>query len=77
MAKYRAEAKRLIQSVDDALGPAREEVEKALELRLARAGLAKGPTAGAEAGHAPPGKPEPETESEPEKPAEPAPEEKP
>ena len=41
LAKYRAEAKRLIQSVDDALGPAREEVEKALEQRLERAGLAK------------------------------------
>jgi hypothetical protein len=41
LAKYRAEAKRLIQSVDDALGPAREEVEKALEQRLERLGLAE------------------------------------
>lgn len=41
LTKYRADAKRLIQSVDDALGPAREEVEKALEQRLERAGLAK------------------------------------
>jgi len=40
LAKYRAEAKRLIQSVDDTLGPAREEVEKSLQARLARAGLA-------------------------------------
>jgi len=39
LAKYRAEAKRLIQSVDDALGPARAEVERALEQRLNRAGL--------------------------------------
>jgi len=43
LTKYRAEAKRLIQSVDEALGPAREEVEKALEHRLERAGLAKEP----------------------------------
>ncbi len=41
LAKYRADAKRLIQSVDDALGPAREEVEKSIEQRLARAGLPK------------------------------------
>jgi hypothetical protein len=40
LAKYRADAKRLIQSVDEALGPARHEVEAALEHRLARAGLA-------------------------------------
>jgi hypothetical protein len=38
-ARYRAEAKRLIQSVDEALAPAREQVEKAIEARLARAGL--------------------------------------
>lgn len=38
-AKYRAEAKRLIQSVDEALGPARSEVERAIEKRLDRAGL--------------------------------------
>jgi hypothetical protein len=38
-AKYRAEAKRLIQSVDEALGPARSEVEKAIEKRLERAGM--------------------------------------
>jgi len=41
LAKYRADAKRLIQSVDEALGPARQEVEAALEQRLAHAGLAK------------------------------------
>jgi hypothetical protein len=40
LAKYRADAKRLIQSVDEALGPARLEVEQALEQRLARVGLA-------------------------------------
>jgi hypothetical protein len=39
LSKYRAEAKRLIQSVDEALGPARSEVEKSLTERLARAGL--------------------------------------
>jgi hypothetical protein len=39
-AKYRAEAKRLIQSVDAALEPARREVEQALEARLKRAGVA-------------------------------------
>jgi small-conductance mechanosensitive channel len=38
-AKYRAEAKRLIQSVDAALGPARSEVERAIEKRLERAGV--------------------------------------
>lgn len=40
-AKYRAEAKRLIQSVDQALGPARGEVEKAIEKRLERAGVSQ------------------------------------
>lgn len=39
-AKYRAEAKRLMQSLDEALGPARNEVEKAIEARLQRAGIA-------------------------------------
>lgn len=38
-AKYRAEAKRLIQSVDDALSPARSEVEQAIGKRLERAGV--------------------------------------
>jgi hypothetical protein len=38
-AKYRAEAKRLIQSVDAALEPARREVEQAIEARLKRAGV--------------------------------------
>jgi hypothetical protein len=38
-AKYRAEAKRLMQTLDDALGPARAEVEKAIAARLARAGV--------------------------------------
>jgi hypothetical protein len=38
-AKYRSEAKRLIQSLDEALGPARREVELAIERRLARAGI--------------------------------------
>lgn len=81
LAKYRAEAKRLIQSVDDALGPAREEVERALELRLARAGLAKDaeklaeikPDTQAEAET----KPEPQGATEAEKPADSASEEKP
>jgi hypothetical protein len=38
-ARYRAEAKRLMQSLDAALGPAREEVERAIEERLARLGV--------------------------------------
>lgn len=38
-ARYRAEAKRLMQSLDDALGPARAEVEKAISERLERAGV--------------------------------------
>jgi hypothetical protein len=75
LAKYRAEAKRLIQSVDEALGPARAEVEKALEQRLERLGLAKQvedapPLSEAEA------KPEPE-EAAPVPNAEPAAQEKP
>lgn len=37
--RYRAEAKRLMQSLDEALGPARQEVEKAIEERLSRAGV--------------------------------------
>jgi hypothetical protein len=40
-AKYRAEAKRLIQSVDEALKPARSEVERAIGKRLDRAGLSE------------------------------------
>ncbi len=65
LAKYRADAKRLIQSVDEALGPARQEVEAALAQRLARAGLAKeAPPPEAEA------KPEPENEPQPAPPAE-------
>lgn len=39
-AKYRAEAKRLMQTLDEALGPARAEVEKDIASRLARAGIA-------------------------------------
>ena len=38
-ARYRSEAKRLIQSLDEALGPARQEVELAIERRLERAGI--------------------------------------
>lgn len=41
-AKYRAEAKRLMQSLDEALGPARAEVEKAIAERLDRAGISLG-----------------------------------
>jgi hypothetical protein len=75
LAKYRAEAKRLIQSLDEALGPARAEVEKALEQRLERLGLAK------QAEDAPPlseaeAKPEP-VEAGPVAKAEPAAQEKP
>jgi len=80
LAKYRAEAKRLIQSVDDTLGPAREEVEKALEARLVRAGLGKeaevpAPELSGQA--APPAKPQSETAEEPTKTPESAAEEKP
>jgi hypothetical protein len=39
-AKYRAEAKRLIQALDETLAPARAEVETALQKRLDKAGLA-------------------------------------
>jgi hypothetical protein len=38
-AKYRAEAKRLIQALDETLAPARAEVEKALQKRLDKVGL--------------------------------------
>jgi hypothetical protein len=38
-ARYRAEAKRLIQAVDETLAPARAEVERALQKRLGKAGL--------------------------------------
>ncbi len=37
--RYRAEAKRLMQSLDEALGPARQDVERTIQARLARAGL--------------------------------------
>jgi len=64
-AKYRAEAKRLIQSVDDALGPARTEVERAIEKRLERSGLSGAATeAPAEVAAKPLAKPEPEPETE-------------
>ena len=49
-AKYRAEAKRLMQSLDEALEPARQRVEQQLKQRLERAGI----------------EPEPEPEPEPE-----------
>ncbi len=39
-AKYRTEAKRLMQTLDEALQPAREKVEQQLKVRLERAGLA-------------------------------------
>jgi hypothetical protein len=73
LAKYRADAKRLIQSVDEALGPARLEVEAALEQRLARAGLAKDdpqPTPRPDPQPAAEAKPEPETEAQPNPPRE-------
>jgi hypothetical protein len=57
-ARYRAEAKRLIQVLDESLAPAREEVERVLQKRLDRAGLAK---------------PEPEPEPAAPAPAAPAP----
>jgi hypothetical protein len=38
-AKYRAEAKRLMQTLDEALQPAREKVEQQLKGRLERAGV--------------------------------------
>lgn len=66
LAQYRAEAKRLIQSVDESLGSAREEVEKSLEQRLARAGITPAPK--------PEATPAPEAKIEPESAAEAAPE---
>jgi hypothetical protein len=57
-ARYRTEAKRLMQSLDDALGPARQEVEKAIEERLARAGVrAPAPVSPAPPGDTAPTKP--------------------
>ena len=38
-AKYREEAKRLMQTLDEALNPAREQVEEQLKRRLSREGL--------------------------------------
>jgi small-conductance mechanosensitive channel len=38
-AKYRAEAKRLMQSLDETLEPARQRVERQLKQRLERAGI--------------------------------------
>jgi hypothetical protein len=38
-ARYRGEAKRLMQTLDESLGPARDEVERAIAARLTRAGL--------------------------------------
>jgi hypothetical protein len=71
LAKYRADAKRLIQSVDEALGPARQEVEAALEQRLARAGLVKeAPEAEAKPETKPEAEAKPETEIKPAPPAE-------
>ena len=57
-AKYRAEAKRLIQRVDETLGPAREEAERAIQRRLERAGVRL------EAEPEPKSKPEPTAEPE-------------
>jgi len=72
-AKYRGEAKRLIQSLDETLGAARQEVEKAIERRLERAGMradsaANAPEASAEtasetATDAPDAHPEPPEEA--------------
>jgi hypothetical protein len=42
-AKYRAEAKRLMRTLDEALEPAREKVEQQLKQRLERAGIAPEP----------------------------------
>lgn len=53
-ARYRSEAKRLIQSLDEALAPARREVEQALEQRLQRAGVTPPAVTDAPADTAPP-----------------------
>jgi hypothetical protein len=63
-AKYRAEAKRLMQRVDEALAPAREQVERSLSLRLEREGLT-GPEA-TEKPEIEASRPEPEPEPKPE-----------
>ncbi len=64
-ARYRADAKRLMQSLDESLGPARQEVERAIEARLARAGI-KTPdlTAPTPAEDPEAGPPEPRAEAE-------------
>lgn len=72
-AKYRAEAKRLIQSVDAALEPARREVEQAIEARLKRAGVTLEVEEPSEAGDEAAEKPletTTEADSEPAKPVE-------
>jgi hypothetical protein len=75
-ARYRTEAKRLMQSLDESLGPARQEVEKAIAERLARAGVpAPEPasTAGADAalsGNKPVEMAEKRAEAQPEPPKE-------
>jgi small-conductance mechanosensitive channel len=71
-AKYRAEAKRLIQSLDETLGPARQEVEKSIERRLERAGIAaSAPSSEQTAGATEPEAPaDAAAEQTPEKPAE-------
>ncbi len=52
VAKYRVDAKRLMQSVDEKLGPARAQVEQQIAERLGRAGLA--PSKSAAPADAPP-----------------------
>lgn len=47
--KYREEAKRLIQSLDETLAPAREQVERDLQKRLSQEGLAEESPQAAEA----------------------------
>lgn len=64
LAQYRAEAKRLMQRVDESLGTAREEVEKSLEQRLARAGIAPKPKTEAEPKAAPEAEKEPKAAPE-------------
>jgi hypothetical protein len=64
LAQYRAEAKRLIQSVDESLGSAREEVEKSLEQRLARAGITPAPKPEAAPAPEAEAKAEPQAEAE-------------
>ncbi len=68
-ARYRAEAKRLMQTLDENLAEGRKQVERELERRLAKAGPKSAPAEHAEPSAADDAAPETSTET-PEKPVE-------